>query len=190
MVSITAGTRDEILAVARARAQSHGYQGLNFRDLADTVGIKAASVYYYFPSKAELGVAVARRYWQDSESELATLLAESGSPVEALARYPSTFRRALENGNRLCMSSFMAAERDQLPDAVREEVDRFSDVHVRWLAARLVESKAVTTIESDVRASAMFAAIAGSQLFARSRSGLATYDALIDAYRAIGLIPG
>lgn len=189
MVSVTTSTRDEILAVARASAQSHGYQGLNFRGLADAVGIKAASVHYYFPSKADLGVAVARRYWQDSKDELATLLAESDGPVAALSHYPSTFRRALEDGNRLCMSSFMAAERDDLPEAVREEVDRFSDVHVRWLAARLVESRVVSAAEGDVRAQAIFAAIAGSQLLARSRADLATYDALIDAYRATGLIP-
>ncbi|WP_254065657.1 TetR family transcriptional regulator [Acidisoma sp. L85] len=35
---------------------------MNFRDLAAQVGIKAASIYHHFPSKADLGAAVARRY--------------------------------------------------------------------------------------------------------------------------------
>ena len=30
-------------------AQAHGYSGLNFRDLADEVGIKAASIHHSFP---------------------------------------------------------------------------------------------------------------------------------------------
>ena len=56
-----ATTRDRILASARSVAQAHGYGGVSFRDLARDVGIKPASVYHYFPSKADLGVAVARR---------------------------------------------------------------------------------------------------------------------------------
>ncbi len=44
-------SRDEILNAARLAAQAHGYTGLNIRGLADEVGIKAASIYYHFPSK-------------------------------------------------------------------------------------------------------------------------------------------
>ena len=35
--------KEAILAAAKRAAQAHGYNGLNFRDLADEVGIKAAS---------------------------------------------------------------------------------------------------------------------------------------------------
>jgi TetR/AcrR family transcriptional repressor of nem operon len=47
------------MAAARRSARAHGYSGLNFRDLASEVGIKAASIYHHFPSKADLGAAVA-----------------------------------------------------------------------------------------------------------------------------------
>ena len=63
-------SKEAILAAARRTAQAHGYSGLNFRDLADEVGIKAASIYHYFPSKADLGAAVARRYWEDTAAIL------------------------------------------------------------------------------------------------------------------------
>jgi hypothetical protein len=43
---------DRILAAATRIAQAHGYGGLNVRALADEVGIKAASLYHHFPSKA------------------------------------------------------------------------------------------------------------------------------------------
>ncbi len=52
---MSSSAREAILAAARRRAQAHGYKGLNFRDLANDVGIKAASIYYHFPSKALLG---------------------------------------------------------------------------------------------------------------------------------------
>ena len=44
-------SKEAILAAARRNAQAHGYGGLNFRDLADEVGIKAASIYHHFPEQ-------------------------------------------------------------------------------------------------------------------------------------------
>lgn len=66
------------MAAAKRTAQARGYGGLNFRDLAAEVGIKAASIYHHFPSKADLGAAVARRYWEDTAAQLEAMLAEIG----------------------------------------------------------------------------------------------------------------
>src|SRR5215475_10549735 len=135
--------REEILAVAKLVAQAHGYAGLNFRDLAKQVGIKAASIYYYFPSKADLAVAVAKRYWEDSAAYLEALLQNSSKPLDALHRYPETFRWALENDNRICLCSSMSAQFDDLPDAVKREVQVFADVNIAWLKKMLVAAKVV-----------------------------------------------
>src|ERR1700755_321660 len=115
--------REAILAAARRAAQAHGYVGMNFRDIGAEVGIKAASVYHYFPSKAELGAAVAKRYWEDTAGELESLSTECPDPVVALGQYPRLFRQSLENENRMCLCSFMAAEYDDLPEPVRKEVE-------------------------------------------------------------------
>ena len=122
--------REAILAAAKRTAQARGYGGLNFRDLAAEVGIKAASIYHHFPSKADLGAAVARRYWEDTAAQLEAMLAETADPVRCLRRYPEVFRKALENDNRMCLCSFMSAEVDDLPDAVKQEVQTFADVNV------------------------------------------------------------
>ena len=182
-------SKERILAAATKIAQAHGYGGLNFRDLADEVGIKAASIYHHFTSKADLGAAVARRYWEDSAAALDALSAESPDPIHCLRRYPDTFRRALESGNRICLCSFMAAESDDLPDVVVKEVQTFADVNVAWLSKMLSAAGAARSEESEQRARAIFAAVAGAQLIARSRSDIALYDALIDSYRVAGLIP-
>jgi TetR/AcrR family transcriptional repressor of nem operon len=186
---MSSNSKEAILAAARRTAQAHGYSGLNFRDLAAEVGIKAASIYHHFPSKADLGAAVARRYWEDSAAALEALLAESPDPVRALRQYPDTFRKALENDNRMCLCSFMAAETDDLPDAVKKEVQTFADVNVAWLNKVLSAADAVSSEESERRARAIFAAVAGAQLMARSRSDISLYDALIDSYRVAGLLP-
>lgn len=189
MSEVSSGTREKILATARSVAQTRGYGGLSFRDLARDVGIKAASVYHYFPSKSDLGAAVAKRYWEDTAALLEALSAESADPLVALRRYPDVFRRALENDNRMCMCSFMAAEYDDLPVPVRTEVQAFADVNVAWLAATLTDASVVDAEDGETRARAIYAAIAGAQLLARSRSDPALYDSLVDGYRAAGLLP-
>ncbi len=182
-------SRDKILFAATKIAQAHGYNGLNFRDLADDVGIKAASIYYYFPSKADLAAAVARRYWENAAMALEALLVESSDPASALRRYPETFRWALENENRMCLSGFMAAEYDDLPEVVKKEVQTFADVNVAWLSKVLSAAKLASPKKSGPWARAIFAAVGGAQLMARSRSDIALYDAVINSYRGAGLLP-
>ena len=77
----SANARERILAAATRLAQTHGYGGLNYRDLADPVGIKAASIYHHFESKADLGAAVATRYWEDPAAALEHMLVESRDPA-------------------------------------------------------------------------------------------------------------
>jgi TetR/AcrR family transcriptional repressor of nem operon len=186
---VNSNSREKILAAARTIAQAHGYGGLNFRDLAEIVGIRAASIYHHFPSKADLAAAVAKRYWQDSAAALEDMLSKSSDPIECLSKYPETFRWALENNNRICLCSFMAAEYDDLPEVVKTEIQIFADVNVAWLSKVLSASKIVSTDQSEPKAKAIFAAIAGAQLMARSRSDLLLYDSLISSYRKSGLLP-
>ncbi|MGV2103853.1 TetR/AcrR family transcriptional regulator [Rhizobium sp. 21-4511-3d] len=181
--------REDIMEAAKKAAQAHGYGGLSMRDLAAEVGIKAASLYYHFPSKAELATAVAKRYWEDAAADLEKIWDENSDPDERLRFFPVTFRRALENENRMCLCSFMGAEYDDLPDQVKEEVQVFADVNVAWLKKALLASGTVDEETGEARAKAVFAAVAGAQLMARSRADISLYDTLIDSYRAAGLLP-
>jgi len=184
-------SREAILAAATRIAQTYGYNGLNFRDLAADVGIKAPSIYHHFQSKADLGAAVARRYWEDAAAGLDTISAEfADDPVRALHEYPTrVFRRSLENGNRLCLCSFMSAEHDDLPAEVQKQVQAFADVNVAWLSKTLLAAGLVKRAESEARARSIFAAVSGAQLMARSRADISLFDGLIDGYRAAGLLP-
>jgi TetR/AcrR family transcriptional repressor of nem operon len=187
--AMSTNAREDILAAAKLVAQAHGYAGLNFRDLAEQVGIKAASIYYYFPSKADLATAVAKRYWEDDAAYLESLLQNSPKPLDALRRYPETFRWALENENRICFCSFMSAQFDDLPDAVKTEVQVFADINIAWLKKTLIAAKAAPPREAEKRARAIYAGIVGAQLVARSRADITLYDSLIESYRTAGLLP-
>jgi TetR/AcrR family transcriptional repressor of nem operon len=188
---LSTNSREAILTAATRIAQAHGYNGLNFRDLASEVGIKAPSIYHHFASKADLGAAVAKRYWQDTAARLDGMTAEfAGDPLRALHEYAArTFRPSLANGNRICLCSFMSAETDDLPPEVRKEVQAFADVNITWLGKTLVAAGVVGRADSEARARAIYAAVSGAQLMARSRADVSLFDALIDGFRTAGLLP-
>jgi len=186
---VNENAREAILAAAKSAAQLHGYSGINFRNIADQVGIKNASIYYHFPSKAGLAAAVAQRYWQDVQRVLEEIRAANGDPKTCLRVYPSIFRTSLEDGNKLCLSSFMAAEYEDLPNEVSLEIRAFADVNVTWLAQVLADAGAGSAEECERQARAIYSAVAGAQLIARTRADVGLFDDLILSYREAGLIP-
>lgn len=186
----TTDTRETIMQAAQATVQAKGYNALSFRELAKAVGIKSASIHYYFPTKGDLGAALARRYTDNAVGYFEKLIA-AGAPIpETFARYIAVFRAALQNDNRMCLYGVMAAEYGDLPDAVRLEVDAFSRANVDWLFRLLtpLHPKPPGDALQD-RALAIFAAIEGAQLVARGRGDVEVFDDIIGTYRAAGLMP-
>lgn len=183
-------TRETILNLGRSMAQARGYNGLSFRELAKAIGIKSASIHYHFPTKGDLGAALAQRYAEDAATALEAIRRETPEAATCLRRYAGIFRLALANDNRMCLCGFMAAEYDDLPEPVKAEVQAFADLNITWLAHILATGEAGATFKTaQRRARAIFAAISGAQLIARSRDDIALYDEIIESYCLAGLIP-
>lgn len=183
-------TRETIMKLARATAQAHGYGGLSFRELAKEIGIKSASIHYHFPTKGDLGAALAQRYADDAAADFQAILETTPDTAQRLSEYANLFRTALLNENRMCLCNFLAAEYHDLPEQVKAQVAAFADLNVKWLTGVLVDlNPSADRADIRARAQAIHAAISGAQLAARSRDDVAVYDAIIDTYRSTGLIP-
>ncbi|TDK39784.1 TetR/AcrR family transcriptional regulator [Rhizobium deserti] len=183
-------TRENIMHVAKEMVQSHGYNALSFREIAKAIGVKSASIHYHFPTKGHLGAALAARYTEDAENFLGALQVEPAHLRETVKSYIAAFRAALLNDNRMCLCGIMVAERDDLPDNVRVEVDRFTDVNVKWLEILLRNvHPQMPRKEAASRALAIFSAIEGAQLIARGRGDVKVFDTVVAAYTDAGLLP-
>ena len=91
----------------------------------------------------------------------------------------------------MCLCGIMAAEYDALPEAVKVEVRAFTDVNAAWLAKILFSMDILSDISiAQERALAIYAAIGGAQLTARSRADISAFDKIVESYRVAGLIPG
>ena len=185
-----ADTRQIIMDAAQRTVQAQGYNALSFRELAKEVGVKSSSVHYHFPTKGDLGAALAKRYTDSAEAFTADLLASGADLDTCVRQFIGAFRTALENDNRMCLCGIMNAEHEALPPEVRVEVDRFTDVCVAWWAALLVrEHPDAAPDVLQQQALAIFSAIGGAQLVARGRGDIALFDRSIAAYRQVGLLP-
>ena len=89
-----ASKRDEILAASESLIRKVGFNGFSTRDVADAVGIKAASVHYHFPMKSDIGVAVTERY-------TLRFLEDLGDPVARDRRPPPQSSKRGSLGPRL-----------------------------------------------------------------------------------------
>jgi TetR/AcrR family transcriptional repressor of nem operon len=183
-------TKERIMSVARLMVQAHGYNALSFREIGKEVGVSSASIHHHFPTKGDLGAALAQRYTDDGSAALEKLLATSKDAHKCMIGYTGVFRAALLNDNRMCLVGLMSAEYDDLPVEVRAEVDRFTNVNVKWLTEVLSLRKAKTGKDAiQHQALAIFAAIEGAQLVARGRGEITMFDRAVTAYRAAGLFP-
>lgn len=170
--------------------QDRGYNSLSLRDLAKEVGIKTASIYYYFPSKGELGAALAREYTDEFLAYLNGLRADSQNWKSCISSYVDVFRATLLRENRMCLGGILAAERPDLTPEVRTEVERFTELLVQWLTVVLSIGKPEMEGKAARQwAFAVFAAVEGAQLVARGCDSVAVFDNTVEAYRTTGLLP-
>ncbi|MDR7144993.1 TetR/AcrR family transcriptional regulator [Rhizobium sp. BE258] len=185
---MTKDTRQLIMDTAKLTVQAHGYTALSFRELAKEIGIKNASVHYHFPTKGDLGAALAKQYSDDAQTFLSALSLEPSQAANTMRTYTDAFRAALERDNRMCLCGIMIAERDELPEMVRAEVDRFSESNINWLKVFL-GALDLNRTDADTRAEAIFAAVEGAQLIARGYADIAVFDRCMNAYGQTGLFP-
>src|SRR5580700_2765675 len=76
-----------ILDASEQLAQTRGYNGFSYADVAAQLGVTKASLHYHFPSKAQLGTALIERYQRTFGTALDAIDGETEDPAEKLRRY-------------------------------------------------------------------------------------------------------
>ena len=96
-------TRKQIVAVASEFVQAVGYNAFSYRDLAERVGIRTASIHYHFPTKADLGREIVQQHRRDNAEFFARVDSNGGTAFERMQRYCDAFRLSYGKGNRICI---------------------------------------------------------------------------------------
>jgi TetR/AcrR family transcriptional repressor of nem operon len=169
-----------ILDVAERLAQTLGYNGFSYADIAAQLGVTKASLHYHFPSKAELGRALIERYRGVFGAALDAIDARTREPREKLRQYVRLYESVLSN-ERMCLCGMLAAEHATLPVPMQEELKSFFDANERWLTIVLEEGHRAGelrfTESARDRARVLIGALEGAMLVARSYGSLPRFQA-------------
>ncbi|MEO5331560.1 MAG: TetR/AcrR family transcriptional regulator [Magnetococcus sp. YQC-5] len=75
-----------ILAAAIPLFAEKGFAAVTVREIAESVGIRTATLYYHFPSKDGMYIAAIAQTFADKAEGITSALAEPGTPDEKLRR--------------------------------------------------------------------------------------------------------
>jgi len=164
----TATTREQLLGHAQILIRQRGYNGFSYRDLADRVGVKTASIHYYFPCKDDLLIESIGQYAAEEASLMQGI--DAALPAfERLNRYAALFYGTPTG--QVCLCGMLAADLASLSDRARQAVQSFYRTHEHWLSEVVAAGQHDGTLEwpGDPEAAGryLFAAFQGALMSSR-----------------------
>jgi len=164
----TATTREQLLSHAQVLIRQRGYNGFSYRDLADQVGVKTASIHYYFPSKDDLLIASIDSYAAE-EARLMQGIDAMLPAYERLNRYAALFYGTPTD--QVCLCGMLAADFASLSDRARQAVQSFYRTHECWLTQVVADGQRDGTLEwpgdPETAGRYLFAAFQGALMSSR-----------------------
>lgn len=167
---MTAPTRQHLLELAARHIRSRGYAAFSFGDLAAECGIRKASVHHHFPTKEALGLAVLDAHQAEFAARLHAIDRDHPDLPEGLTAYGALFREGTTEG-LLPLCGALAAERDALPQAMRDKAAALLQVQLDWLTDRLARAGAAAPARS---AMALLVALEGAAIVGWGLAGAST----------------
>jgi TetR/AcrR family transcriptional repressor of nem operon len=182
-------TAEQILDLAETLIQTRGYSAFSYQDIADSLGIRKASIHYHFPSKTDLGIAVVDRYVARFSGALAALAADSTrSSMAMLDMYVEPYTAFAKTPDRICLCGALSGEILALPAELRTHVDGFFRAHQDWLAGILKRGAARGEFTLDAppakAARFIFSALQGALLVKRTTGDMTQLRDVITVMKA------
>lgn len=163
-------TRDKLVSFAQHLIQARGYNGFSYRDLADMIGLKSASIHYYFPQKEDLLLAAIGDYRTRWGAKVLSM-PDDLSAAEKLWRYFRMYVDAICSADGLCLGGTLAADFVFLPEAIRKTLQDFYLANENWLATIMEQGNRDGSLLPQAKpqsaARALYSAIQGALISAR-----------------------
>jgi AcrR family transcriptional regulator len=131
-------TKESIIQLADQLIRDKGYNAFSFYDIAKTLGIKNASIHYYFPGKAQLGIAVVGYHSQRLQVLKQTVAGLA--PLKKIKAFIYTYAQThLEE--RVCLVGSLASALHTLEPALGQQLKTYSQELLNWLEEVLEEGR-------------------------------------------------
>jgi TetR/AcrR family transcriptional repressor of nem operon len=165
-------TKTRLLDAAQLLVQTRGHNGYSYRDLAEQVGIRTASIHYHYPTKTDLTVAVVQRYREAIIESMAKVAVSKTTLSDRMDAVCQAFAETLKCDSRICVSCALAGEYLSLPSEVQAELKDLIADSETWIARFLAEGQSRGEISGELDslllARLWYAALQGALVMARA----------------------
>jgi AcrR family transcriptional regulator len=178
----------EVLDAAAVAFAQKGYLGASTRDIAERLGIRAASLYYYLPSKEAALLAICKLGVLDFIDNLKDIIARRDPAAEKLRAAVTNHLAPLRSHPAGEYIRVFLLHRHELPNGARQEVGQLARTYQGLIQQIFVEGIASGEFADDLNAELATLGLLGlcnSVLAARSLPPTSTIDDFIEEYSRI-----
>lgn len=131
-------TRSEIMRLANELIRSVGYSAFSYADISKQLDIKNAAIHYYFPAKADLGVAVIKENRTAFEAKI-----DSWKGLDYRQQFTNyiTMHDRFIKDYWMCVVGSLSSSFDTLPENMQKELQNLVNTIIDWLANLLTKGK-------------------------------------------------
>lgn len=173
-------TKEKIADLATDLILVGGYPSLSYQQISSRLGIKNAAIHYHYPNKEDLGTEVLRKEIERFE-DFITAVSGLGH-WEKLESFMFSYRKYLENENRICMIGSSASDYREIPEQMQSFAAEYFKIVKNWFTALLESGRREGAFhfkgEAVNKASLISSAMAGGLQHARL-AGNDHYDEVI-----------
>lgn len=179
-------TKTQILDIAQELIQRLGVNAMSYKDISEAIGIRKASIHYYFPTKDHLLDALLDRYNRCFLRLVDGIIAQSEPAEIKLRRYCSLFEATLSSGkgDKACLYGMVGAELATLNHPLAEQVAAFYRDNQERLIQILKQGQnnGEFRFAGNIQAMAtlIFSLLEGGFLIARAQGGSSQYRAIVE----------
>ncbi|RED58599.1 TetR/AcrR family transcriptional regulator [Cohnella lupini] len=175
----TKNTSEIILDTAQSIVQEFGFNGFSYAHIAEKVGIRTASIHYYFPNKEDLADALIVRYHRSFNAAAAQIDSETQNGLEKLRKFILIYAGPAQD-YCACLSVMFSSDWATLSGKVREGLSQFFTANLTWLEQALDQGRRDGHLRFEGTANAQahqfLASLQGAQLISRSFRDLSRFD--------------
>lgn len=176
-------TAERIMDAAQRMVQTRGYNAFSYADISAQVGIRKASIHYYFPSKKDLGKELVARYRVAFRDKLDRIDNETDDARRKLKAYAQLYLDALRDDDRMCLCGMLASDITTLPEEVRREVVSFFADNETWLKKTFDDGRKMRAVSfsgsAKSEAQLFLTGLQGAMLVARTYGDEARFRTVV-----------
>lgn len=145
-------TKQKIIEHATALVMQKGYHNWSYDHISKHVGIKKASIHYYFPSKESLVAEVLKIYIHAVFSKLDEIAREKCSNIKKIQELLSSYRASFESPNEICLCTILASDYQILTPEISSQLQSFYSKLLQWLTDTLKQGIKAKEFKKNINA--------------------------------------